>query len=72
MIPIGSITIDPRKAVELLHCEMDRATLEAWIRQGNCPFGVFVKKEGKQRGHYVIFRERLEAYISAQDLKAVG
>jgi hypothetical protein len=43
-------------------------TLEAWIKQGNCPFGVYIKKEGRTHGSYTIFRAHFEAYMSAQDM----
>lgn len=67
-----SITLTPTEAVTILNHEMDRVTLEAWIKQGNCPFGNYVKKEGCQRGHYIVWRERLKAYASAQDLKVLA
>lgn len=60
------VTISPTEAAPLL--EMDRATLEAWIKQGNCPFGQYIRKEGNHKGTYKIFRERMRAYVSAQDM----
>ena len=43
-------------------------TLETWIRQGNCPFGVYVKKEGHSYGSYIIIRQRFEKYMSGEDM----
>lgn len=51
----------------ILHMKND--TLMEWIQSGDCPFGTYVKKEGKQRGHYIIIRKRFEAYMSAEDMK---
>jgi hypothetical protein len=44
-------------------------TLEAWIRAGNCPFGIFIKKEGRTHGSYTIFRVRFEKYMAGEDMK---
>lgn len=57
------------EATKALH--LDISTLMAWIQRGDCPFGTYVRKEGKQRGHYIIIRKRLEAYLDAQDLKVL-
>lgn len=43
-------------------------TLMAWIQRGDCPFGVYVKKEGKTHGHYIIIRKRFEKYMSGEDM----
>jgi hypothetical protein len=51
---------------------LDISTLMTWIQRGDCPFGTYVRKEGKQRGHYIIIRKRLEAYLDAQDLKVLA
>lgn len=67
---MGNIVITPTQAAEMLNGELNRFILEAWMRQGDCPFGKYIKKEGCNRGKYIIFKERLEAYIKAQDLKA--
>ena len=64
---MNKVTISTTEASKIL--EMDRATLEAWIRQGNCPFGVYVRKEGNAKGSYHIFTVRLEAYLKAKDMK---
>jgi hypothetical protein len=55
------------EATKALH--LDISTLMAWIQRGDCPFGTYVKKDGKQRGHYIIIRKRFEAYLNAQDMQ---
>jgi|WetSurMetagenome_2_1015567.scaffolds.fasta_scaffold1752773_1 hypothetical protein len=47
---------------------LDISTLMAWIQRGDCPFGTYVKKGGKTRGHYIIIRKRFEKYMSAEDM----
>lgn len=47
-------------------------TLEAWIKQGNCPFGVYIKKEGRTHGSFTIFRERFERYMAGMDISPNG
>lgn len=49
--------------------DMTRNELEAWIRQGNCPFGVYIRREGSHRGAYKVFPKRLKAYVDAQDMQ---
>ncbi len=44
--------------------KMARPLLEAWIRSGKCPFGQYVRQEGKERGTYIIFPERLKVFLS--------
>jgi hypothetical protein len=63
------VTLSPAEVASLV--EMDRATLEAWIRQDTCPFGEYIKKEGNRKGCYKIFKARFEAYMSAQDMLPV-
>lgn len=46
-------------------------TLEAWIKQGNCPFGVYIKKEGRTHGSFTIFRTRFERYMAGLDMGPV-
>lgn len=61
------------EAAKILHIRLD--TLMAWIQEVDkngrpvCPFGKYIKREGNHRGHYIILRERLNAYISGADLK---
>jgi len=64
------------EAARALHLSND--TLMAWIQETDkngqpvCPFGKYIKKEGKTHGHYIIVRARFEAYMSAQDLKVLA
>ncbi len=46
-----------------------RPALEAWIRSGKCPFGEYIRQEGKSVGRYIIFDSRLRAYLGAEDLR---
>lgn len=55
------------EAAQLL--EMTRVILEQWLRMGNCPFGAYIRLDGKKQGSYYINRNRLEAYITAQDMR---
>ena len=43
---------------------MTKGSLVAWIRCGKCPFGAYIKKEGKTKGSYVVFRRRMEEYFN--------
>lgn len=43
-------------------------TLEAWIKQGDCPFGIYIKKEGRTHGSFTIFRARFEKYMAGNDI----
>lgn len=54
------------EVAKALHIKND--TLMAWIQRGDCPFGTYVKKEGKTRGHYIIIRARFEKYMSGEDM----
>jgi SPX domain protein involved in polyphosphate accumulation len=46
----------------------------AWIQETDkngqpvCPFGKYIKKEGKTHGHYIIIRTRFEKYMSGEDM----
>jgi hypothetical protein len=64
---IDSLTLTPFEASQIVG--INRFQLESWLKQGNCPFGVYIKKEGNLRGHYVIYRARLEAYVKGSDMK---
>jgi hypothetical protein len=44
------------------------STLEAWIKAGDCPFGIYIKKEGRTHGSYTIFRRRFNKYLAGADL----
>lgn len=48
---------------------MARVFLESWLRSGKCPFGVYIRQPGKERGAYAIFPARLEVYLSGADMK---
>jgi hypothetical protein len=61
--------LSPREAEPMVG--MNRASLEAWIRSGKCPFGVYVKKDGREKGHFYIYRARLNAYITASDMRPI-
>lgn len=60
-------TLNVLQALEVMKneygCPMNRNALYAWIRCGKCPFGVYIKKEGKSQGRYVVFRNRMEEYF---------
>lgn len=70
--------ITTQKALEIINQgasvgnRMARPALEAWIRSGNCPFGTYIKQDGKSSGRYVIFPQRLLAYLNAEDIKGGG
>lgn len=49
-----------------LHVRVD--TLMAWLQRGDCPFGTYVKKLGRHRGHYLIVRARFEKYMAGEDM----
>lgn len=65
--------IPTREAASILG--MDMETLMAWLRQKDssgrpiCPFGIYIKREDATRGCYKVYRERLSAYLTAQDMK---
>ncbi|MBQ2775426.1 MAG: hypothetical protein IJF40_06045 [Clostridia bacterium] len=51
--------------------EMGHEELRAWLRSRNPPpFGSYVKEEGKKQGRYIIYRSRVLAYLSAQDMQS--
>ena len=50
---------------------MAQKALEQWLRTGKCPFGIYLKKEDKQRGEYIIFETRLKAFIEGEDMKGL-
>jgi len=56
------------QAIEVMEreygCYMNRDALYAWIRCGKCPFGVYIKKEGKSQGRYIVFRHRMDEYFN--------
>ena len=48
---------------------MGNEMLRAWLRSKNPPpFGIYVRKPEASCGRYLIFRDRLLAYINATDL----
>lgn len=55
------IFISTKKACELLNNEINPTSLQAWIRQGNCPLGIYIKKEGAERGSYKCFSDVVES-----------
>lgn len=55
-------------AVAAKRIGMKADTLEAWIKQGDCPFGIYIKKEGRTHGSFTIFRARFERYMVAGDM----
>lgn len=55
-----TIFISTNEACEILNHEINPIALQAWVRQGNCPLGVYVKKEGKMRGSYHFYRDVVE------------
>lgn len=49
---------------------INKALLERSMRLGNTLFGYYVPpKENGVLGIYIVYRERVQAYIQAQDLK---
>lgn len=49
---------------------LNKETLRAWLRSGNCPFGCMVATEehNPARSKCLIFRRRFEAYINGMDM----
>lgn len=54
------IFITTKEACEILNNEICPTALQAWIRQGNCPLGVYIKKSGTRRGNYKCFKDVVE------------
>lgn len=52
--------VDPKVAAAELH--MDIISLHHLMRQQRLPIGVAVKKEGRQRWSYYIYRNLLDKY----------
>jgi hypothetical protein len=48
-----------------------RPMLEAWIRSGKCPFGEYIREEGKSIGSFYIHPGRFAAYHNAADLRPI-
>ena len=44
---------------------MDVVTLQFLMRQERLPIGYAIKKDGKSRYHYIIYRSMLEAFIQS-------
>ena len=63
-------TLTATQAVEIIRTQygedIARQSLEAWLRSGRCPFGEYIRNPGSQRGHYLIFRSRMEFYFKPQ------
>jgi hypothetical protein len=55
-----SENVDISEAANILGLDTD--TLKAWIKQGNCPFAIYIKSLNR----YAIFLKRLNAYINAE------
>lgn len=45
---------------------MDVVTLQYLMRQERLPIGYAVKKEGKKRYHYIIYRTMLDSFIQRE------
>ena len=45
------------------NCSMTAGSLRAWLRCGKCPFGVYIRDDGKTQGRYVVFRQRMDEYF---------
>ena len=43
--------------------KMDVVTLQYLLRQERIPIGYAIKKEGKSRYHYIIYREMLDKFM---------
>ena len=78
---MSKTTISLAEALEIINANnppssrLGREALEAWLRRTigtPCPFGVYVKQDGCERGSYIIFAERLRAYLEADDIKLLG
>ena len=52
--------------------EMSRMEVEALIRTGKCPLGEYIIRDGCERGHYHIVRERYERYMAGGDKGATA
>ncbi|MDR0325093.1 MAG: hypothetical protein LBI19_03235 [Oscillospiraceae bacterium] len=50
---------------------MDRRRLEVWIKSGKCPFGEYIREDGREKGSYYINRTRLERYASGVDMNPI-
>ena len=49
---------------------MNKVLLERYLRIGGHLFGFYVPPmDGNKRGAYYVYRERVEAYIQARDIK---
>ena len=53
--------VTTKEAAKLLN--MDVVTLQFLMRQERLPIGYAIKKDGKSRYHYIIYRSMLEAFI---------
>lgn len=54
------IFITVQEACQILGNEICPTALQAWIRQGDCPLGFYVKREGKRRGNYKCYKDIVE------------
>jgi predicted transcriptional regulator len=66
---VSEKTVSLREASAILG--IDRGTLAGMLRVGKCPFGIYYKEEGSEKGYFYINRTRLEAYITAADMRPV-
>lgn len=57
---MNMIRVDPKVAAEELN--MDVISLHHLMRQQRLPIGVAIKKEGKKRWSYYIYRNLLDQY----------
>ena len=53
--------VTTKEAAKLLN--MDVVTLQFLMRQERLPIGYAIKKDGKSRYHYIIYRSMLDAFI---------
>ncbi len=53
--------VTTKEAAKLLN--MDVVTLQFLMRQDRLPIGYAIKKDGKSRYHYIIYKSMLDAFI---------
>lgn len=62
---MNMIRVDPKVAAEELN--MDVVSLRHLMRQQRLPIGVAIKKEGKKRWSYFIYRNLLDKYKNGEE-----
>ncbi|GHV09534.1 hypothetical protein FACS1894217_14000 [Clostridia bacterium] len=59
--------LTPQRAAELIQSRykthITPQALSAWIKTGRCTFGEYLRKQGGQRGMFLIFPDRLDEYF---------